>query len=147
MYQRISKLLIVMTVSFGLLGCTVAGSQLEKRLMSDGAVRLNAAQVTDHLSGNTQVWTTPGSGAYFLPDGNVYVKYEGRIYPLRTWTVDSDGKVCIAFPNGFVSSCSVYYYKDDTVWYVTLEIMGVAQESDGGPDTIVEGNTLSDIGI
>ncbi len=115
--------------------------------MSEGATRLNSAQVTDHLSGNTQVWTTPGSGAYFLADGTVYVKFEGRTYPLRTWTVDDDGKVCIAFPNGFVSSCSVYYYKGDTVWYVTLEIMGVAQETDGGPDTIVEGNQLSSIDI
>ena len=145
MYQRISKILIVMTVSFGLLACVVAGSKLEQQLMSEGATRLNPAQVTDHLSGNTQVWTTGGSGAYFLPDGTVYVKFEGRTYPLRTWTVDENGKVCIAFPNGFVSSCSVYYYKDEIVWYVTLEIMGVAQEVDGGPDTIMVGNKLSDI--
>ena len=147
MYRRISKILIVSAVSLGLLACAIAGSKLEKRLVSEGAVRLNSAQVTNHLSGNTQVWTTPGSGAYFQPDGSVHVKYEGRIYPLRTWTVDDDGKVCIAFPNGFVSSCSVYYYKDDTVWYVTLEIMGIPQETDGGPDTIVEGNRLSSIEI
>lgn len=145
MYRRISKVLAVITVSFGLLACTVAGSQLEKRLMSEGAVQLNPAQVTDHLSGNTQVWTTSGSGAYFLPDGTVYVKFEGRTYPLRTWTVDKNGKVCIAFPNGFVSSCSVYYYKDDVVWYVTLEIMGQAEEMNGGPDTIMPGNKLSEI--
>ena len=113
--------------------------------MSEGAVRLNPAQVTDHLSGNTQVWTNTGSGAYFLPDGTVYVKYEGKVYPKRTWTVDNNGKVCIAFPNGFVSSCSVYYNKNGEVWYVTLEIMGVAQPVDGGPDTIMEGNRLSEI--
>ena len=145
MYQRISKILIVITVSSGLLACAIAVSKLERQLRSDGAVRLNPAQVTDHLSGNTQVWTRGGSGAYFLPDGSVYVKYDGKIYPLRTWTVDDDGRVCIAFPNGFVSSCSVYYYKDDTVWYVTQEIMGVAQEFDGGPDTIMEGNKLDEL--
>lgn len=145
MYQRISKLLIVMIVSLGLLACAVAGSKLEKQLMSEGATRLNPAQVTDHLSGNTQVWSTGGSGAYFLPDGQVYVKFEGRTYPLRTWTVDNNGKVCIAFPNGFVSSCSVYYHKDGVVWYVTLEIMGETQTADGGPDTILVGNKLSEI--
>lgn len=145
MYRRISKILIVVAVSLGLLACALAGSQLERRLKSEGAVQLNAAQVTDHLSGNTQVWTHGGSGAYFLPDGTVYVKYEGKVYPLRTWTVDRDGKVCIAFPNGFVSSCSVYFYKGDEVYYVTLEIMGVPQESDGGPDTIMEGDRLSEI--
>ena len=82
MYQKISKLLIVMTVSLGLLACAIAGSKLEQQLMSDGAVRLNPAQVTDHLSGNTQVWTRGGSGAYFLPDGTVYVKFDGKTYPL-----------------------------------------------------------------
>ena len=100
MYRRISKILIVVAVSLGLGACALAGSKLEKQLKSDGAVQLNGAQVTDYLSGNTQRWTTPGSGAYFLADGTVTVKFAGRTYPLRTWSVDSDGKVCIAFPNG-----------------------------------------------
>lgn len=143
MYRRISKVLIVIAVSFGLLACTVAGSQLEKRVIAEGGVRLNPAQVTDHLSGNTQVWDN--GGAYFLADGQVYVKYAGRTYPLRTWTVDESGKVCIAFPNGFVSSCSVYYLKEEKVWAVTLEIMGEAQPNIGGPDTVLEGNKLSEI--
>lgn len=141
MYHRISKILIVMTVSLGLLAC--AGSQLEKQLLSEGAVRLNPAQVTDHLSGNTQVWTS--GGAYFLPDGTVYVKFDGRTYPLRTWTVDKNGEVCIAFPNGFVSSCSVYFKKDGKVWVVTLEVMGEAQTKNGGADTIMVGNKLDEI--
>ena len=143
MYQRISKLIIVLTVSLGLLACAVAGSQLEKDLLAEGAVRLNPAQVTDHLSGKTQVWAS--GGAYFLPDGTVYVKFDGRIYPLRTWTVDEDGEVCIAFPNGFVSSCSAYFYKDGKVFVVTLEIMGEKQTSAGGFDTVVVGNQLSEI--
>lgn len=134
-----------MVVSTGLLACALAGSKLERQLISEGAIRLNPAQVTDYLSGNTQVFSTPSSGAYFLPDGTVYVKFAGRTYPLRTWTVDSDGKVCIAFPNGFVSSCSVYYYKGEKVHYVTLEIMGEARTSDGGPDNILEGNKLSEL--
>lgn len=145
MYYKVSKILIIVTMSFGMLACSIAGSKLEQQLIAEGATRLNPAQVTDYLSGNTQVFTTPSSGAYFLPDGTVYVKFAGRTYPLRTWTVDSNGKVCIAFPNGFVSSCSVYYYKDDKVHYVTLEIMGEPQTSDGGPDNILEGNRLSDI--
>ena len=143
MYHRISKILIVMVMSFGLLACQIAGSQLEKDLKSEGATRLTPAQVTDHLSGNTQVWSS--GGAYFLPEGTVYVKFDGRTYPLRSWTVDNDGKVCIAFPNGFVSSCSVYYFKEGEVWAVTLEIMGEAQPNIGGVDTILEGNKLSDI--
>lgn len=145
MYRRSSKIFLVLAVSLGLAACALAGSKLEKRLESEGATRMNSAQVTDYLSGNTQKWTTPASGAYFLPDGTVYVKFEGKIYPLRTWTVDDNGKVCIAFPNGFVSSCSVYYNKGDQIWYVTLEIMGVPVENDGGPDTILEGNMLSEI--
>lgn len=143
MYRRISKILIVTAVSLGLAACALAGSKLEKELVAEGAVRLNPAQVTDHLSGNTQVWSI--GGAYFRPDGKVYVKVEGRTYPLRTWTVDENGEVCIAFPNGFVSSCSTYFYKDDKVWVVTLEIMGEKQSNLGGEDTIVPGNQLADI--
>lgn len=132
-----------MTVSLGLLACATTSSMVEKELISEGATRMNSAQVTDHLSGNTQVWES--GGAYFLPDGSVYVKYAGRTYPLRTWSVDKNGKVCIAFPNGFVSSCSVYYLKEGKVWAVTLEIMGEAQPSVGGPDTIMSGNKLSQL--
>ncbi len=145
MNQKLLKLFAVVIVSSGLFACAATGSKLEKQLVSQGATQLNAAQVTDYLSGNTQVWTTTSSGAYFQADGKVTVKFLGRTYPLRTWTVDSNGKVCIAFPNGFVSSCSVYYDKGGEIWYVTLEIMGELQESDGGPDSVMQGNQLSEI--
>ena len=131
-----------MIVSFGLLACAT-GTEFEKKLQQEGAKRMNAEQVTAHLAGKTQKWNN--GGAYFNPNGTVLVKFGGKVYPKRTWTVDDDGKVCILLPDGYVTSCSAYFDKEGKVWVVNLEIFGEAQQTEGGLDTVVEGNQLSDI--
>lgn len=165
MYQRISKILVIITVSFGLLACATIGKierQQEQQLLDAGATRLNAEQVTAYLSGKTQVWDN--GGAYFLPNGTVYVKFGGKVYPERRWVVESNGKVCVQFLDGSNSSCSSYFDKDGKVWVITLEIFGeklssirsfrVRQDGSidasdksihGGPDEVLEGNRLSEI--
>lgn len=144
MYQRISKLLLIFAMSYALLSCAISTSPMEQELINEGGTRLTAEQVRKHLAGKTQAWSN--GGAYFVPDGTVYVKYEGRIYPKRTWTVDDNGRVCIAFPDGLVSSCSAYFYKDGEVWVVTLEIFGEEQRSAAAPDSDVrEGNRLDEL--
>lgn len=131
-----------MIVSFGLLACAT-GTTFEKKLQQEGAKRMNPEQVTTHLAGKTQKWNN--GGAYFNSDGTVLVKFGGKVYPKRTWTVDDDGKVCILLPNGYVTSCSAYFDKDGKVWVVNLEIFGEAQQTEGGLDTVLEGNQLSAI--
>jgi hypothetical protein len=142
MYQGLSKILVIMTASFALLACAT-GTMFEQKLMGEGAKRMNAEQVTAHLAGKTQKWIN--GGAYFFQDGTVFIKYAGKVYPKRTWAVDGNGKACILLPDGFVTSCSAYFDKDGEVWVVNLEIMGEAQQTDGGPDTVLEGNQLSEI--
>lgn len=142
MYQKISKILVIMTASFALLACAT-GTEFERKLQGEGAQRMNAEQVKAHLAGNTQKWIN--GGAYFIPDGTVLVKYAGKVYPKRTWTVDGDGKACILLPDGFVTSCSAYFKKDGKVWVVNLEIFGETQQTEGGLDTILAGNQLSQI--
>lgn len=161
MYQRISRLLLITIVSLGLLACA-SKTAFERDLENEGATRLAGEQVTAYLSGNTQQWQN--GGVYFRPDGVAYVKWGGKIFPERTWTADDDGRVCIVFPDGRKSSCSVYYDLRGDVWSVTLEIFGEAvadvrpQERrfdgsvdpgeggiQGGPDKLLKGNRLSEI--
>jgi hypothetical protein len=148
-------------VSLGLLACATKNA-LERSLENEGATRLTKDQVTTYLAGNTQQWQN--GGAYFRSDGVVYVKWGGKIYPERTWTVYDNGKTCIVFPDGRRSSCSAYYDLKGTIWSVTLEVFGEelvdadpqVPEFDGsiqagqggvqgGPDKILKGNRLSDI--
>lgn len=161
LYQKLSKLFLVAAVLLALAAC--ASTHLrEKQLINSGAKRMNAEQVTEYLSGNTQQWEN--GGAYFLPDGAVYVKWGGKVYPERRWVVDDDGRVCIVFLDGVKSSCSSYFMFDGKVWVVTLEIFGEAVAIDrpirtnidgsvdpteksvhGGPDTILKGNRLDEV--
>ena len=163
MYQRISRLLLITVVSLGLLACATKNA-LERDLESEGATRLNKDEVTAYLSGNTQQWQN--GGAYFRSDGVVYVKWGGKVFPERTWTVYDNGKVCIIFPDGRRSSCSAYYDFQGTVWSVTLEVFGEVLVEDerpgqqrrvdssieagqgglrGGPDKLLKGNRLSEV--
>lgn len=161
MYQGLSKFLLIATVSLALLACA-RSNVLQRQLLDEGAKPLDAEEVRAHLSGNTQRWAD--GGAYFKPDGAVYIKFGGKTYPERIWTVDSDGKVCIAFRDGMKTSCSAYYRYQDEVWVVTLEVFGESLQMErpfryrrdgtidaeggsvhGGPDDVVEGNRLADL--
>jgi len=143
MYQRISKVLLVIAATYGLMSCAITSSPMEKKLMADGATALTSEQVVQHLGGKTQVWSN--GGAYFDRDGSVIVKFEGKVFPVRIWKIN-DNKVCILLPDGFVTSCSSYYLKDGKVWVVTLEIFGEAQYTAGAIDSDVRaGNHLEDL--
>jgi len=165
MYQRFSKIVLVMAVSLGLLACATVEKlerQQEQQLIDSGATRLSREQVIEHLSGKTQQWEN--GGAYFISDGTVYVKFAGKVYSERNWIVDDTGRVCIKFPEGTVSSCSRYFDMNGKIWVITLEIFGekllaarpfrirrdgsidVTDKSIyGGPDTVLEGNRLSEM--
>ena len=160
MYQGISKFFVVLVLSMSMLACATT-NVLEKQLRSKGGQQLNAEQVKAHLSGKTQRWET--GAAYFKPDGALYMKWGGKLYPERVWTVDDDGKVCIEFRDGFRTSCSTYYNYQGDVWAVTLTVFGevLVQERPfryrrdgsieapgnsifGGPDEIYDGNRLAE---
>lgn len=161
MYHGISRLPIIAALCLGLMACATS-NLLEKQLRDQGATRLDAGQVRSYLSGKTQQWEN--GGAYFLADGTVYVKFGGKLYPERIWTVDGSGKTCIAFRDGFNTSCSVYYRYQGEIWVVTTEIFGEPQQPErpyryrrdgtidsddrsihGGPDTVLDGNRLADL--
>ena len=144
MHQRIWKFLMIVAVAIGLQACAVGGTHpASQKLMDEGATQLNPEQVVGHLSGNTQVWAE--GGAYFSPDGALYVKWQGKIFPERNWTVDNNGRVCIAEPTGRVTSCSEYFLKDGKVWAVTLEVFGEETDIKPGVDKVRKGNVLSDL--
>ena len=142
MEKRAAKLVVVFTVSFYLLACaaTPKPGLLEQWLISAEAERLNAEQARSHLSGNTQEWAN--GGAYFHPDGKVDTRWAVYSYPGNSWSVDENGRVCIKNPEGFTTSCSVYYDNNGTIWFVTVEVFGEPVNNDGGPDVIFEGNVL-----
>ena len=144
MYQRISKTFLIILFTYGLIACATVTTQREAELLSDSATRMNKEQVYNHLVGKTQVWSE--GGAYFDPDGSVIVKFAGKFYPKRKWTVDDDGIESILLPDGYVTSRSSYFLKDGKVWVVNLEIFGEAQNTAGGVDSDVrEGNVLADL--
>jgi len=165
MYQSILKILLVIAVSVGLLACATVDKlerQQEQQLIDAGATVLNREQVVEFLSGNTQQWDN--GGAYFRPDGVVYVKFGGKIFPERTWVADDNGRVCIVFPDGSSSSCSRYFDYDGDTWVITLEIFGEKMSGarafsvrrdgsidptdnsiSGGPSVVLEGNRLSEM--
>jgi hypothetical protein len=165
MYQRISKIILVIAMSVGLLACATVEKlerQQEQQLVDAGATVLSRQQVTTYLSGKTQQWEN--GGAYFRPDGVVYVKFGGKVYPERSWIADDTGQVCIKFPDGANSSCSRYFDYDGDTWVITLEIFGeklsgarafsvrrdgsidaTDNSISGGPSTVLEGNRLSEM--
>lgn len=165
MYQRLSKILLVIAVPVGLMACTTVGKlerQQEQQLIDAGATVLGRQQVVEYLSGKTQEWEN--GGAYFRPDGVVYVKFGGKVYPERIWVADNTGQVCIKMPDGANSSCSRYFNYNEDIWVITLEIFGEklsqarafsvrrdgsidATDSSisGGPSTVLEGNRLSEM--
>ena len=161
MYQGSSKLLLIAILSLALMACATR-TVLEKQIIGKGGEQLNAEQARAHLSGKTQRWAE--GGAYFRPDGAAYIKFGGKLYPDRIWTVDDDGKVCITLRDGFKTSCSVYYRYEGEVWVVTLEVFGETLQQErpfryrrdgsidaddgsihGGPDDVVDGNRLAEL--
>ena len=165
MYQNILKILLVVAVSVGLLACATVDKlerQQEQQLIDAGATVLSRQQVIDYLSGKTQEWEN--GGAYFRPDGVVYVKFGGKVYPERTWIADGTGQVCVVLPDGANSSCSRYFDYNGDIWVITLEIFGeklsgarafsvrrdgsidaTDNSISGGPSTVLEGNRLSEM--
>lgn len=116
---------------------------LEEQIVSDGAVPLDADGVTEHLAGNTQQWAN--GGAYYGEDGTLDYIWEGKEFYDFTWTAYKNGKVCITNPEGFTTSCSLYFAYKDTIWTVVTEVFGEQQDFFGGPDTVVSGNKLDDL--
>ncbi len=166
MHQKFLKLLTIAAAAVALQACaTVLGvtHPMSEQMVSEGAERMNRDQVIQHLAGKTQVWAS--GGAYFQADGDVYVKWEGKIFPRRVWSVDERGRACISFPEQgrlgafrpegiersptsatFPSSCSDYFMKDGEVWVVTVEVFGERQQSPGAIDSDVrDGNRLDDL--
>ena len=116
---------------------------LEERIVNDGARRLSMAEVTEHLAGNTQQWAN--GGAYYNADGSLDFIWEGKGFNHFVWKAYKDGKVCITNPDGFTTSCSLYFDYQDTVWTVVTEVFGESQDFFGGPDTMLNGNKLDEL--
>ena len=146
MHQSILKYLTIIVIAIALQACATGRTHpASQKLIDEGATQLNPEEVVGHLSGNTQVWAE--GGAYFSPDGGLYVKWQGKIFPERNWAVDNNGRVCIAEPTGRVTSCSEYFLKDGKVWAVTLEVFGESTNIKPGEDKIRKGNVLSDLTV
>ena len=70
-------------------------------------------QTTAFVSGKTVVWTDAAhSGAYFAPGGVLHSLWEGEAEE-GTWSVDSDGGVCLQIPSWGSYPCEYFYTADD----------------------------------
>ena len=116
---------------------------LKDRITADGAVQMTREEATQHLSGNTQQWSN--GGAHYQADGRLDYIWEGDLYNDNTWRVRRNGLVCIDNPEGFTTSCSLYFKYRDTVWTVVTEEFGQQKDFFGGPDTILVGKKLDDL--
>ncbi len=116
---------------------------LRERISADGAVLMNKQEVVQHLAGNTQQWSN--GGAHYQSNGRLDFIWEGDLFNDYTWKVRGNGRVCIANPDGFTTSCSLYFKYRDTVWTVVVEEFGVQRDFFGGPDTILVGKKLDDL--
>lgn len=143
MYQRISKIVLIVAVAFGLLACATGKMTLEDKVVADGAVRMGPAEVTEYLAGNTQVWSN--GGAYFHENGRLDFIWDGQRFFHYSWVTRDDGQACIKNQIGFTTSCSAYFRHKGEIWTVVTEEFGELRTEFGGPDTIREGNVLLDL--
>lgn len=143
MYQKVSNILIVIAVSFGLLACATGQMSMEQKVVADGGMRMNPEEVTAHLAGNTQKWSN--GGAYYYPEGRLDFIWDGKEFYHYTWGTRGDGQVCIKNQVGLTTSCSAYFKHEGTVWTVVTEEFGELRTNFGGPDTILDGKRLSDL--
>lgn len=118
-------------------------SRLEQKIVSDGAIRMTGKEVKDYLANKTQQWSN--GGAYYAGDGSLEFIWENKEFIDYTWSVRDDGTVCIDNPEGFTTSCSLYFRYDNSVWTVVTEVFGEAQDFFGGPDTLLQGKQLSEL--
>lgn len=143
MYQRFSKLLLIVAVAFGLLACATGNPTLEERVVADGAVRMSAAEITEYLSGNTEEWSN--GGAYFHENGRLDFIWDGQRFFHYSWAARNDGQVCIKNQVGFTTSCSAYFKHQGIIWAVVTEEFGEQRTEFGGPNTLLDGNVLLDL--
>jgi len=118
-------------------------SRLEQKIVGDGAIRMTGKQVREYLAGKTQQWSN--GGAYYASDGSLEFIWENKEFIDYSWQVRADGTVCIDNPEGFTTSCSLYFRYKDSIWTVVTEVFGEAQDFFGGPDTLLQGKQLSEL--
>ena len=116
---------------------------IEQRIVGDGAKLMNGAQATAYLSGNTQQWAN--GGALYKPNGMVHFIWENKEFTDHKWYAQGNGLVCIQNGEGFTTSCSKYFNYKGEVWTIVTEVFGERQEAFGGPDTLMQGDKLSEL--
>ncbi len=116
---------------------------LKERIAAEGGVLLTKDEVAAHLSGNTQQWSN--GGAHYGTDGRLDFIWEGNTFTDYRWKVRGQGRVCITNPDGFTTSCSLYFNYNGEIWTVVTEEFGERRDFFGGPDTILVGKKLDDL--
>jgi hypothetical protein len=87
MFKSKVNLALIMIVTLGLSAC----ASTEQKMMEAGATRMNGAQATAHISGNTEKWSK--GGGYYNPNGTLEVIWKGAELS-GPYTVADDGNVC-----------------------------------------------------
>lgn len=118
-------------------------TSLEDKITAGGARKMNGDEVRAYLSNNTQQWAN--GGAFYETDGRLDFIWEGKTFYNYTWNASGDGEVCIKNREGFTTSCSLYFDYKQSVWSVVIEVFGESRDFFGGPDTILDGNSLSSL--
>ena len=87
MFKSKVNLALVFIVTLGISAC----ASTEQKMMEAGATRLDGAQATAHISGNTEKWSK--GGGYYNPNGTLEVGWKGSQLS-GPYTVADDGNVC-----------------------------------------------------
>jgi len=98
------------------------------------AIRLNGAQVIEHLSGRTEVWAH--GGAYYGADGEMEALWKGKVVTGK-WEVSADGNVCYELTK-WPRLCQFYMDFDDGI---TMIYKGKST----GVKVMMEGYRLSEL--
>ncbi|MEL7349054.1 MAG: DUF995 domain-containing protein [Pseudomonadota bacterium] len=120
-------------LAFGAIVLTGCVKDAKEELVSQGAVPLTQAEVLDHVSDKTEVWTK-GAG-YYGPGGDLRWTWEGDSGSGR-WAVKDDGRLCMVVQEwGGTDICHAYVLHEGEI---TLVFEGDARVAETRP-----GNQLS----
>lgn len=123
------KLLLMMTcAALALTACAT----IEEKMTAQGAIRLDAEQVTNHIVGKTERWSQ--GGGYYNPDGTLETVWEGSKQS-GPYIISDDGEVCYDV-RGWKRHC--HFYMNDN-GSITMIYKG----RNVGPRDVLNGNQLA----
>ncbi len=131
-----SKVIVFAAALVSMLAITACetGPTIDEQIAAGTMERLTAEELTEHISGNTEIWKDKGAG-YFQPDGTFLANWKGDKVDDGTWWVDGSVRCYDNLLWG--EYCHEFFRRDGEILHtrVGTEILVL-------PTRMVEGNQL-----